>query len=368
MSAQGENDAFVAELAVIARRFLAEQARRRAPYETTASQACLSLTPKAAELGWFLLATPEERGGLGQDFAALGALYRELGRALSPLPLMTAMMAVHALREASSDYANAMLDSIGAGDAVVGAQLPHGGAVHVSSAPDGFVLDGRLSHALLPDGATHLLLQADLAGEPAVLLIVLDGGVAIKRHEIWDRTRELADVVFTGVRASAEAILAKGEQAVRLIADRSAHFDLALACDCVGGAEQILDETVEYTRTRRQFGREIGSFQALKHRCADMKTELEAAKALTARAASAIDSSDRAAVIAAGAKILAAQTYRAIAMDAVQMHGGIGFTWEHDCHLFLKRALLNEALGGSPEDYKDRLFEPMRLAVDAARA
>jgi alkylation response protein AidB-like acyl-CoA dehydrogenase len=164
---------------------------------------------------------------------------------------------------------------------------------------------------------------------------------------------------------SADAVLARGKGASDILVHVKAHFDLSIACDSIGGAEQILMETVEYSKVRRQFGREIGSFQAIKHRCADMKTWLEAAKALTNAAIRRFVAGEYGSPLIGSAKVYASQTYREIAMDAVQIHGGIGFTWEHDCHLFLKRALLNEQLGGSAEQYKDSLFEPFAALAES---
>ena len=131
---------------------------------------------------------------------------------------------------------------------------------------------------------------------------------------------------------------------------------MALACDSLGGAERLFDLTLEYLRTRHQFDRPIGSFQALKHRCADLAVDMAAAEALLddAIAAAGEDAAD-ALPKAHSAKYVACETYARVAAEAVQLHGGIGFTWEHSCHLFLKRASLNRFLYGSTKWHQDRI-------------
>jgi alkylation response protein AidB-like acyl-CoA dehydrogenase len=177
--------------------------------------------------------------------------------------------------------------------------------------------------------------------------------VTVTPRPTMDRTRSLCDVVFDDVEIAPEQVLNVTPAHWGELLD---HASVALACDSIGGATHILEKTVEYLRTRVQFNRAIGSFQALKHRCATWKILQEAASALTSNAAQmlAADAEQRASS-ASSAKFYACDAYAAIAGDAVQLHGGIGFTWEHDCHLFLKRAKLNQVLFGSAIEHRERV-------------
>lgn len=205
--------------------------------------------------------------------------------------------------------------------------------------------DGRDAMRALPDAdrASHMLwVTAD-----RVLLLPMSA-VRITLRATWDGTRRLFDGVMKSAAADA-LLLAEGAAAVAMTERLSALRSLALAADCLGGAEAALAMTIDYLETRRQFDRPLALFQALKHRVADMKAALAAAQALFwARA-----SDDGADAVAMGAmKACAAAAYRLIAEEAIQLHGGIGLTMEHSCHLFLKRAMLNAALGGDG-DYWD---------------
>jgi alkylation response protein AidB-like acyl-CoA dehydrogenase len=354
------------EIGALARRILSEKSKRRDPLEVGAAKAGEEMWRTAAELGWFLLTIPEEREGLGQNFSVLGSLYTELGRALSPLPLLNSMLAVEVLGRAGTASVPGLLEAVGTGEAVIAIQIP--GTKAVSARPDGddLVLSGELDIVAFPANATHLVFVVDVEGEVAIAVLPCDGlGERSVVRETWDRTREIASVNLNGLRMPRTALTLSGNNAREALKAVQSHFDLAIGCDSLGGAETILTETVEYTKTRRQFGREIGSFQALKHRCADMKTWLAAARAPAGEAVNRRAEGDLDSPLAAAAKFYACEIYKRIAMDSVQIHGGIGFTWEQDCHLFLKRALLNEQLGGSPSDYQDRLFEPLSALVGA---
>jgi alkylation response protein AidB-like acyl-CoA dehydrogenase len=162
----------------------------------------------------------------------------------------------------------------------------------------------------------------------------------------------LARLELDGVRVAADRVLGGGDE---LRDTLTAEAALLIACDAKGGANAVLERTLDYLKTRMQFGKPIGSFQALKHRCADHKVALEASGAVTTEAVRLWAAGDPSAVVmASSAKAYACGTYATVAEDAVQLHGGIGFTWEHDCHLFLKRAKLNQALYGSTSAHLDR--------------
>ena len=281
------------------------------------------------EMGAFMMAVPEDLGGLGMGREAAGVIHTELGRTLAPGPAIAQMLVVEALCAADGlAERQALLDRAMAGE-IMTASLAGPGARGLTAVPDA-------------DRASHVLLVED----DRVSLVPLDGA-AITPRETWDRTRRLFDV-----RPTADGlILAQGEAAKALAQRLQAQMLLALAGDSLGGAGAILELTIEYLGTRRQFDRPLALFQALKHRVADMKTWLSAAEALFWNRAT----DDAAGVLELGAlKAHAAGVYRAITEDAVQLHGGIGLTMEHHCHLFLKRATLNAALGGDADYWEEQ--------------
>lgn len=331
------------ELRDAARRLLVGKVDRRAGWGEHGAADTASLESEIAALGWLLLTMPAARGGMGQNFLALAPIYEELGRSLAPVTIADTMAAVDVLTTDESAAAAQLLERIAVGEARV--------AVAFSWEADDENVSGEFSIVRGAVGATDLLVLPEHGHGPALLIDLLGGGVTIERVDTWDRGRVFGDIRLQGAASRSLAIDASvATQIAR------AHTDLAMAWESVGAAEQALSEAVAYMGTRHQFGRPIGSFQALKHRAADLKVELELARAL-ARQASAVYA-ERAAGwsdFAGQARLLAVDAYRAIAEEAVQFHGGIGFTWEHDCHLFLKRALMNEVLGGVPEQIRDRV-------------
>lgn len=330
------------ELREAAKRLLAGKVDRRAGWGEHGTADTASLEAEIAGLGWLLLTMPAARGGMGQSFLALAPIYEELGRSLAPVTIADTMAAVDVLTTDDSVAAGQLLERIATGEARV---------VAFSWDTDDESVAGKFSMVRGAVGATDLLVLPEHGHGPALLIDLLGDGVTIERVDTWDRGRVFGDIRLQGAATRSLAIDASvATQIAR------AHTDLAMAWESVGAAEQALTDAVAYMGTRQQFGRPIGSFQALKHRAADLKVGLELARAL-ARQASAVYA-ERAAGwsdLAGQARLLAVDAYRAIAEEAVQFHGGIGFTWEHDCHLFLKRALMNEVLGGVPEQIRDRV-------------
>jgi alkylation response protein AidB-like acyl-CoA dehydrogenase len=328
------------ELRDSARRLLADQVDRRAGLDQPQSEPGAALLGEMANLGWLLLTAPAARGGLDQSFEALAPIYEEMGRALAPLSIALTMAAVDVLRDQDGGPGAQLLDRIIAGEARVVAVFLSGAEAPV-----------QRSFLLVPDGisATDLLILPE-SGQ-ARLINLRGPGVRIEQIETWDRSRSFADIHLDDVEPT--PLAGDGAAASRVA---RAHHDLAIAWDSIGGAQQALDEAIAYMGTRKQFGRPIGSFQALKHRAADLKVRLEVARALAQRASAAFaERSGAWADLAGQAHLLAVDSYRAITEESVQFHGGIGFTWEHDCHQFLKRALMNEVLGGTPEQIRDRV-------------
>jgi len=306
--------------------------------------------PMVVELGWLLVSVPEELDGLGQGLQAACALYRELGASVVGAPYLPAMLAVEAVcrsdhparaewigRLAGADFATASLFG------------PDGPTARTLSGK--LRLAGVASAVASADKAAHMLVAT--ADASLVLLVPRQNGIEIVSRPTWDETRRLFDVHFADVEIADEWILARGPAANALVRTLATHRDFALAADSVGGASALLELTVEYLKTRRQFARPLAMFQALKHRCADLKALTEAAEALLAEnLESAKHCSDaEAEVLGKQAKSFACSAYFRVAEEALQLHGGIGMTSEHVCHRFLKRALLNAQLGRQNASY-----------------
>ena len=289
-----------------------------------------------AEMGWLTMTVPEAQGGLGLDREAAGVIHTEIGRALVPGPMIAQMLVIEALSAAEGfPERDDLLARAMAGE-IMTASLSAGD--RLDCVPDA-------------DIASHVLVVAT----DHVALVPLDTATVTAR-DTWDKTRRLFDVTSSATGIT----LATGDAAAALADRLDGQLLFALAGDSLGGASAILDLTIEYLKVRHQFGRPLALFQALKHRVADMKTWLSAAEALFW--ARAVDPA--ASLIEIGAlKAHATTLYRAIAEDAIQLHGGIGLTMEYHCHLFLKRATLNAVLGGDADHWEARAG---RHALDAA--
>jgi alkylation response protein AidB-like acyl-CoA dehydrogenase len=322
------------------------------------------LWARASELGWLALTIAEAHGGLEQDFSALAILYEELGRFVAPLPLVGAMLVAEALATAGSPAQRAAwLPRIASGELPASLAVPCPDGARLSTGGDTLILSGRADDLIEGAAAKLLLIGVRDAGGALrhVLVDPATDGVAVIAEPTADQTRHLAHVRFDNTAIPADRMLpGPGETLKDALLG---HAALALACDAMGGAAAIFEQTLDYLKIREQFGKPIGSFQALKHRCADHKVALEASaavvrEAVRLHAAGAPD----AALYAVMAKFYACDTYAAIATDAVQLHGGIGFTWEHSCHLYLKRAKLNQALFGTSAAHADRAAELLLAA------
>lgn len=321
------------------------------------------LWEKMAELGWLALSISEEHGGLGLGHAHLAVLYEELGRHLATVPVLTTLLAAEAIGAAgSAGQKSRWLPTIAAGQAMATLRLPDD-AGPVPALDGGNRISATFEHVPFADAADLLLLPVmDQDGAVAFALIEpRREGVLISRRPIVDLTRSMGVVTLQDVALTADDLVRVPEAVLEQLRN---HACMATACDSVGGAAAILELTIEYMGVRQQFGRPIGSFQALKHRAANWKVLLEATIALARHCADALAAGEEeSSALASSAKFYASDVYAALAGDAVQLHGGIGFTWEHVCHLFLKRAKLNQQIFGSASLHKDRVA---RLAFGTA--
>jgi len=312
------------------------------------------LWQRMASLGWFGLGIAETQGGLGLGYRYLAVLYEELGRFLTPLPVMSTLLAADALGRAGSEaQQRRWLTPIVQGEVRASLALPTTAVDLPRLNPDRTVT-GEVRELLFGDAVDELLVPLqDDAGRLFLGLVNHDTpGLEIKPRPLIDLTRTMADLHFHGVRAADERLLPLDAETWTALLD---HACLAIAADAAGGTMRILSDTVAYLGERRQFDRPIGSFQSLKHRAASWKIEAEGITALTRHcAALTADREPERSGMVSAAKARATEIYLQVAGDAVQLHGGIGFTWEHECHLFLKRATLNAALFGTVLQHKDR--------------
>lgn len=325
--------------------------------------------PEWAQLtaaGWPGLEVPEDCDGAGATFAEVAVVLEEMGRAATTSPYLGTCLAVGALRAVEpTDAVRALLRGVAAGEVQVAVALdPGGDQVHVAppfridGAGDlhgeaAFVLDAPAAHRLL-------LLAADPGGEP-VVVTVDPTIVTVTPQPVLDATRSFGAVVADGVPVQdADVWRFAGEPAVaaQALLDRAA---VAVACDSIGLAEAMLDATVAYAGVRRQFDRPIGSFQAVKHQCADMLVQLTVGRRLLDQAVAAVAQGSPAAGTAASrAKSFVGAAAVDVVGAAMQLHGGIGYTWESGIHVHLKRAVLDRALFGSPAAHRRRLAEGIR--------
>jgi alkylation response protein AidB-like acyl-CoA dehydrogenase len=267
-----------------------------------------------------------------------------------------------ALLEAGSEAQKSRyLPAIAAGDllATVALLEPSGRwdadgiAATASPEKDGYRLDG--TKLFVPDGhiADLLIVAARTigsSGAEGVSLFCVDAGLAGLRRQplkTMDQTRKLAEVVLKGVQVPAEALLGAEGQGWRTIERLADRGKVALCAESCGGAQRVLEMSVDYAKVREQFGKPIGSFQAIQHKCANMMVQVESAKSATYYAAWAVANDVAEAPLAAAmAKAYCSDAYRIVAGEGIQIHGGIGFTWEHDMHIYFKRAKSSEVTFG----------------------
>ena len=319
-----------------------------------------------AELGWTALLLPVELGGVGTGMAEVRVVLESLGERLVPGPFMSsAVLATGALvdAEASADVTS-WLDRLGDGSAIATLALPLIPTLGDSClwpearlAPGGWALSGSVPEVLHADVADLIIVFARGAGDEDDLVFALDRK-AIPHHmdsfPLVDQTRRMQTVRFAESFVPEQMTLARGAAARELLRRADLRAAFACAADSLGGARAVHAMAVAYAQERVQFGRPIGSFQAIKHKLASMYVDLVSSDDAVYEAAEQDDLDSPGAIrLLRSAAYHALEAYPRIAGDAIQVHGGIGFTWEHDAHRYFKRAWVNRALFAGSERLRD---------------
>jgi 3-oxochol-4-en-24-oyl-CoA dehydrogenase len=312
----------------------------------------------ASELGLQGLVIPERWGGSEASLIELGVVFEEMGRALFTAPFLgTVGLAVPALLAVGDPAANAeYLPGIAAGETIAtlawGGDDPMASTLSARADASGWRLSGTAE--VVVDAAAADLILALASTDNGLGLFAANVGDLVRTALTGlDGTRKLSALRFDGIRARAIGTPGQVTPALDAAIDQAV---LLLACEQVGGAARVLEMSVEYAGTRLQFGRKIGSFQAVKHRCADMLVAVESARSAAYHGTwTAVHEPDELGIAAALAGALCSAVCTRAALDNIQNHGGIGFTWEHSAHLYLKRAKSTELFLGTPARHRQRL-------------
>ena len=359
-----------------ARELLSRQCKPRRVREIMGTETAddSNLWQEMADQGWTGLTIPEEYGGLGLGLVEMAVVSEEMGRACVPGPFLSTLFSATLIESAGStrqkeDY----LGAIAAGEkkATV-AQLEENAswdldAVQLKAERDnGYLrLSGR--KLFVPDAAVadHIICVAR-SGDSLMLLPVERGteGLELKLMPAMDATRKIYDVSLNDVAIAAADVFGADGDVRGALSHAIQVATVATCAEMVGGMQWILDTTVEYAKTRQQFGRPIGSFQAIQHQCADMLLMTESARSAAYYAAWSVNEGSAEANTAVSlAKAYCSDAFREVGNRGIQIHGGIGFTWEHDLHLYYKRSKASEVIFGDATFHRERIA---RAVVDGS--
>jgi len=335
-----------------------------------------ALWKKIADLGWTALGIPEEYGGVG-TFLDLVVVLEEAGRALLPGPFFSTMgLAVPALVEAGTEaQKKEVLSAIAAGSAraTLAFTEPSGrwdaGSIGLTAKQSGggWRLDGVKVFVPDVEAADYIVVVARTRGEGeegVTLFLVQDKpeGMAVRPLETLDMTRRWSEIRFDGVQLGADAVMGAPDKAWPRLKRALEWATSALCAEMVGGVQKVLETSTEYAKTRHQFGKPIGIYQAVSHKLADMLVLSESGRSATYYAAWTVDADapDRS-LASSMAKAYVSDAYRKVAGDGIQVHGGIGFTWEHDMHLYFKRAKSSEVTLGDATFHRELVAQALDL-------
>lgn len=320
----------------------------------------------AEQLGLQSLAVPEEFGGSGFGFVELGIVLEEMGRALAVSPFFAScVMASHLLlsiddRQACTDY----LPGLASGETIgtvalaedTGSWQPSAVTAAATSTDDSWVINGHKNFVL--DGAVADLVLVAARSDDGVGVFAVDGGASgleVEPLTTMDQTRKQARLTFSETPARLIGSFEAAEPALSAMLDLAA---IALSAEALGGTGMVLDMAVDYAKVREQFGRKIGSFQAIKHKCASMLVELESSRSAAYYALWAASVRDPdVPKVASLAKAFCLDAFMSACGENIQIHGGIGFTWEHPAHLYLKRAKNAQLFLGSSDFHRQQLAD-----------
>jgi len=322
------------------------------------------------ELGLTAIHIPEAYGGAGFGFGELGIVLEEMGRSLLCAPYLSSVMAATAILHAGSEAGKkALLPGIAAGDVAAtlafseDSGLNDAASVALTATPAGasYKLNGAKSFVIDGHTADLIIVLARRPGskdrDGLSFFTVAGKAAGLERRPLktMDETRKLARLAFKDVEAK---LLGKEGQAAPDFDQTMQQMLVCLACEMVGGAERLREDALAYVKMRMQFGRSIASFQTTKNKAADMLIDVELAKSAAYYAAAALDEGDNdIPALASLAKAQAAEAYLQTAIHAVQMHGGIGFTWDNDTHLWFKRAKSSEILFGDANEHREKMMQ-----------
>jgi alkylation response protein AidB-like acyl-CoA dehydrogenase len=322
---------------------------------------------KIAEQGWTGIIFPEQYHGFGMGMVEMAAAMEEMGRALLPGPFFSTIAFAGSLLDAAANenQKQKYLAAICRGEAKATVALLEESA---SWSPDAvqmrakdLSLSGRKLFVSDAAVADFLIVAARMDGELALFLVPSNApGLRITPLRVMDNTRKLYEVAFDSVPAE---LLAQGTRARKALDHALDVATVGLVAEMTGGMQRLLDITVEYAKTRKQFGRPIGEFQAVQHQCADMLVYTESSRSAAYYAAYAVQEGTPEAHLAVSvAKTYASDAYREVGNRAIQVHGGMGFTWENDAHLFYRRAKASELAFGDATFHRERIA---KMIVDA---
>jgi len=331
---------------------------------------------KIADLGWTALGIPEEYGGVG-TFLDLVVVLEEAGRALLPGPFFSTMgLAVPAILEAGTEVQKKeVLGAIAEGKARATLALtePSGrwDAGHVrlaaTRAGGGWRLDGVKLFVPDAEAADYTVVAARTRGEgdDGITAFLVKGrpqGMTVTPVETLDMTRRWSEIRFDHVQLGDDAVMGAPDKAWPRLKRALEWSTAALCAEMVGGVQKVLETSTEYAKTRHQFGKPIGIYQAVSHKLADMLVLSESGRSATYYAAWAVDADapDRS-LASSMAKAYVSDAYRKVAGDGIQVHGGIGFTWEHDMHLYFKRAKSSEVTLGDATYHRELVAQALDL-------
>lgn len=327
---------------------------------------------RGAELGWAAMLVPEELGGgsvSGQGLMDLAIVAEEMGRLVTPGPLLATNAVIAGLVHAGGHEET--IERLVSGEAVASWAVyepsagwrPDRPAVTARAKGDAYVLDGVKDRVEAAGQADLFLVTAQTDSGPLQFLVdATTDGVTVVPSASLDLVRRFGEVRLEGVEIPAAAVVGSVETTPAAI-ERQLQVAVVLQCaESTGAVDRVFEFTVQWAFDRYSFGRPLASYQALKHRFADMKTWLEACHATSGAAARAVqEGSPDAAELVSVAKSYVGQRSVEIIQDCVQLHGGIGVTWEHDLHLYLRRVTVNRALYGTPEEHRRRIADILEV-------